>query len=257
MIFNNNLKFITKKCKINKINIIKHDDFVSLVKKNKENFSLVSIYEDFYLLKLNKGILKKGVRDLFFISKIQRSIIVGIVLSDAWVVKRRGWNSRIGFKQSVKHFSFFWNVFTYLSSLCSGYPWIVKIVKRGKLFYAIEMHTRQLLCLNEIHNLFYDIRNIKMIKEEIYDYLDYTSLAYWIMGDGSNRNKGITLCTDSFTIKEVVLLINILKIKFDINSTIHMEKNKPRIYINKLELSKLLPYIKPYFVYELLYKLSL
>jgi hypothetical protein len=77
------------------------------------------------------------------------------------------------------------------------------------------------------------------------------------MGDGSKRNKGITICTDSFTIEEVVLLINILKIKFDINSTIHKEKNKSRIFINKIELFKILPYIKPYFVSSLLYKLSL
>jgi hypothetical protein len=77
------------------------------------------------------------------------------------------------------------------------------------------------------------------------------------MGDGSKRNKGITLCTDSFSDKEVVLLMNIMKIKFNINSTIHREKNKPRIYINNKELLKVLYYIKPYFVKSMLYKLSL
>jgi hypothetical protein len=29
------------------------------------------------------------------------------------------------------------------------------------------------------------------------------------MGDGARRNKGIILCTDRFTLQEVVLLINI------------------------------------------------
>jgi LAGLIDADG DNA endonuclease family len=77
------------------------------------------------------------------------------------------------------------------------------------------------------------------------------------MGDGSKRNKGITLCTDSFRINEVVILINILKIKYDINSTIHMEKYKPRIYINNKELNKILNYIKPYFIENFLYKISL
>ena len=51
--------------------------------------------------------------------------------------------------------------------------------------------------------------------------------------------------------------MNILKIKFNINTTIHLEKHKPIIYINKNELSKLLPYIIPYFVKNSLYKLSL
>jgi hypothetical protein len=54
------------------------------------------------------------------------------------------------------------------------------------------------------------------------------------MGDGAKRNKGITLCTDGFTFKEV--LMNNLKIKYNINSTMHIEKHKPRIYINEKEL---------------------
>jgi len=141
--------------------------------------------------------------------------------------------------------------------LCSGYPWLVKALKRGKFFYAVEIQIRQLKCLNEIHNLFFGDSNIKCIKPELYDYINYFSIAYWIMGDGAKRNKGITLCTDCFTFKEVVLLMNILKIKYDLNSTIQIEKYKPRIYINNIELRKILPFIKPYFVYSLLYKLSL
>ena len=76
------------------------------------------------------------------------------------------------------------------------------------------------------------------------------------MGDGAKRNKGITLCTDSFSFKEVIILMNILKIKYDINSTIHLEKHKPRIYINKNELLKILSNIEPYIVKSLLYKIS-
>jgi len=77
------------------------------------------------------------------------------------------------------------------------------------------------------------------------------------MGDGAKRNKGITLCTDCFSYIEVVILMNILKIKYNINSTIHKEKHKPRIYINKKELLKILPQIKPYFTKNFLYKISL
>lgn len=77
------------------------------------------------------------------------------------------------------------------------------------------------------------------------------------MGDGAKKNKGVTLCTDSFTFKEVVILMNILKIKYNINSTILLEKHKPRIYINNVELLKILANIEPYFVKSLLYKISL
>lgn len=223
---------------------------------NKNNKLIINYY-DCYSLRIYKGILTKNLRNLFSVSPIQRSIIIGILLSDGWVQRKIGWNSRIGFKQSMKNFEFFWNVYTHLSLLSSNYPSLSNNIKRGKLFFSISFHTRQLICLNEFYCLFYNDIKIKSIKPELYHYLDYISLAYWIMGDGSKRNKGITLCTDSFSYKEVIILMNILKIKFDINSSIHKEKNKPRIYINDKELSKVLYFIKPYFVKSMLYKLSL
>jgi hypothetical protein len=76
------------------------------------------------------------------------------------------------------------------------------------------------------------------------------------MGDGSKKNDGITLCTDGFTLKEVILLINILIIKFDISPTVHTEKAKYyRIYINGKDLKKLRPKVEPYFIKSLLYKI--
>lgn len=47
------------------------------------------------------------------------------------------------------------------------------------------------------------------------------------MGDGSRKNKGLLLCTDSFTIQEVVLLMNILIIKYNLKCTLH--KSPPEI----------------------------
>lgn len=171
--------------------------------------------------------------------------------------KKDRWNPRIGFKQSIKNFELFWDVFTQLSNLCSGYPWLTKSIKRDKLFFGLEFQTRQLRCFNEIYYIFYENIKIKRIKPELYDYLDYIAIAYWIMGDGTKRNKGITICTDYFSFKEVVILINILKIKFNINVTIRTEKYRPRIYISNNELSKISPHILPYFVKSSLYKLSL
>jgi hypothetical protein len=40
------------------------------------------------------------------------------------------------------------------------------------------------------------------------------------MGDGAIKNKGLVLCTDSFTLQEVIKLRNVLDIKYDIDSTI-------------------------------------
>jgi hypothetical protein len=51
-------------------------------------------------------------------------------------------------------------------------------MKRGKLFYALEFNTRQLKCFNEIYTLFYLDSKIKIIKPELYDYLDYVAIAH-------------------------------------------------------------------------------
>jgi len=87
------------------------------------------------------------------------------------------------------------------------------------------------------------------------------------MGDGSKRSNGIILCTDSYLLKEIIILINILKIKFNIDSSIHyhtsispsnkiIKKKVARIYINNKNLNKIKPFIKPYFVNSMLYKID-
>lgn len=188
-----------------------------------------------------------------------KSIITGLILSDAWIQKKGGWNTRIGFKQSIINFPYLWHVYNELGYLCSGLPMWAKTVTRGKLFYSVVIQTRQLACLNEIYSLFYLTINgkvIKTIKQELFFHMDFIVLAHWIMGDGSKRAKGLVLCTDNFTLQEVVILVNILIIKFDINPTIQKEKNNFRIYINEKSLMKIKPFILPYFVDHFLYKIN-
>ena len=188
-----------------------------------------------------------------------RSIIIGLILSDGWVQKRGHWNTRIGFKQSIINFPYLWYIYNELAYLCSGLPMAAKTVTRGKIFYGVFVQTRQLACLNEIFNLFYLTKYgqvIKTVKQELFFYMDYMVLAHWIMGDGSKRTKGIVLCTDIFSLQEVVLLVNILILKFDINPTIQKEKNYFRIYINEKSLMKIKPFILPYLVDHFLYKIN-
>lgn len=193
----------------------------------------------------------------------QKSILIGIKLSDGWMQSRHGWNPRIAIKQSVKNFNYLWIIFEDLASLCSIYPYSTKNLKKGKLFYSITLQTRQLNCLILIRSLFYTEisknKFIRAIQFDLFYYLDYISLAHWIKGDGAKHNNGIVLCTDGFTIKEVVFLINILYIKFDIKPRKHMTSiyNYPRITISKKDMLKIRPFILPYFVDHFLYKIYL
>ena len=69
-------------------------------------------------------------------------------------------------------------LFTQLSTLSSGYPWLTKTWKRGKLFFGLEFNTRQLKSIIQLYVLFYSNSKIKIIKPELYDYLDYIAIAY-------------------------------------------------------------------------------
>jgi hypothetical protein len=77
------------------------------------------------------------------------------------------------------------------------------------------------------------------------------------MGDGTFNGISLLLCTDSYTIKEIVLLINVLIIKYDVHCTIRYYKQiYPRMYILKESLFKLREIILPYMDKSMIYKLG-
>ncbi|RUO95304.1 homing endonuclease, partial [Jimgerdemannia flammicorona] len=82
-------------------------------------------------------------------------------------------------------------------------------MRHGTQTFGLELYTRSLACFTELFDLFYVI-GVKVVPEMIYDLLTPVALAHWIMCDGSARPSGLVLCTDSFTIQEVVLLMNVL-----------------------------------------------
>lgn len=78
------------------------------------------------------------------------------------------------------------------------------------------------------------------------------------MGDGAILNKGLVLCTDIFTLQDVIKLINILIIKYNINcNMIGYKHKKPRIYIMSKSLPDLIKLVRPYMLDPMLYKLKL
>jgi len=234
-------------------------------KNNKNNNNKIILWEtdkDFSLN--NKKMLKKNERNMIQISNFNKSIIIGLILSEGHIEKRKNWNARIQIEQSIKNFEYLWYVFNKFNIFNSNYPFLTKRTFRNKKFYTLVFKTRQLNCFNEYHNLFYHY-NKKIIRTDLFFYFDYISLAHWIMGDGSKRGKGLILCTDSYSITEVIILINILKIKFDLDSSIRYHtsllpnniiKKVPRIYIDKNNLDKIKPYIKHYFIESMLYKIN-
>lgn len=192
-------------------------------------------------------------RALIKIPISKRSVFIGIILSDATIQKQnKGGDARLQFKQKYSQFEYFYSVFFNLSHYCSRGPSVTKTILHKKIHYGLSFTTRSLLCITELHELFYH-EGKKIIPNNIYDLLTWEALAHWVMGDGS-YNTGITLQTQCFTIKELVLIINVLMIKLNLECTIHKQDDYSVIYIKRKSLKKNLHNILPYIHPTLLYK---
>lgn len=258
------LQIFSNKYKYNKNNnnnnyIKNHSKFKFIYsfsqKRNYKTNSLIIYNNQVISYSLTKGILSKIEREKLKINDYQKSIIIGLILSDGWLRLKKGWNSKLGFKQSLKNFYYCWFIYNNLKNLCSNTPYLNSNLIRGRLFYSVQFETRQLKSLNFFKELFYNDKT-KIIKDELIFHLNEIALAHWIMGDGARRNNGITLCTDNFSLYDVVKLINMLYIKFNIKCTLHKEKNHYRIYINKKEWLKIKDKVKPYIIKDFYYKIN-
>jgi len=75
------------------------------------------------------------------------------------------------------------------------------------------------------------------------------------MGDGSFvKGGGLYLNTQSFTIKDCIYIMNILYIKFRLDTTLHMQRNLPVIYFRVKFIKILYPNICSYIIPSMRYK---
>ena len=189
----------------------------------------------------------------------QYSVVIGLLLSDGWLIfsNARAKNARLGFKQSVKNMSYVFFVFNILSHYCSSMPSLTKSrVRAGKLNRDFFFITRSISVFTELHSIFY-VNKVKVIPKDIYNLLTPVALAHIIMGDGSAERHGLVLCTDSFTIPEVIKLMNVLFIRYQLDCTFRLHTpTQPRIYIKEGSMSKLRGIVEPYMHHSLMYKLD-
>lgn len=75
------------------------------------------------------------------------------------------------------------------------------------------------------------------------------------MDNGIFKNSEVRIAINSFTKKEGELLIYVLKLKFNINSTLNKNNDKYKLYIKNND--KLINIVKPYFHPSMYYKLGL
>lgn len=196
------------------------------------------------------------VRHMVQIHSNLQSIIVGILLSDGHLFINKAGNTLFSFKKSMSHIKFFLFVFNKFIHYCSSYPRldITTINDKKQTNVGIVFTTRVYPCFTEWYKNFY-FKKTKVVPSDLYNMLTYEALAYWIMCDGTKSGKGLTLQTQSFTLKECVFIVSILIHKFDLKCSIHMQRNQHTIYISTKSMrqikAKLLPYFSPSMVYKI------
>lgn len=195
------------------------------------------------------------IKKSFKLSKIQRSVLIGTLLGDG-ALKYRGNNCRLHIKHSFNQLSFVKykrQVFDNISSMN------VRVFKQtvGKSDYSFaEFVTLTHPVFTRYYQMFYP--SSKKIVPKNIDQLLTTplSLAVWFMDDGAAENAGATLQTHSFTIKEVIRLMSLIKCNFGIKTTKKLNKNKWIIYFPKASMPKLKDIISTYMLEEFRYKLA-
>ena len=206
------------------------------------------------------------MRNSINLPNYQYSVIIGLLLSDGWLqlsstraktYNITNLNARLGFGQSYNKSPYLIFVFSILGHYCSNLPILMKMKLKGKVYPGLRFFTRALPCFTQLYPLFYK-NKIKFVPTDIYNMLDPIAFAHWIMGDGSSSAPGLVLCTDSFTIKDVVRLMNVLIIRYDLICTLHKSApNQYRIYISGKSMQKLHQIVSPYIIPTMFYKLGL
>jgi hypothetical protein len=186
-----------------------------------------------------------------------KGVIVGLLLSDAWMEKRKSdySSARFFFKQSFLRIEYLLSVFWSLSHYCKSIPKLGYAKLKNKKFPFLAFNTRNLFCLTEFYNIFYK-NGKKSLPDNIFDLFTIQSLVHWICGNGSYvKGGGLYLNTQSFSIIDNVRLINLLMIKYGCKCTLHYQRGLPLIYISARSIRKLSPILGPIIVPSIRYKL--
>lgn len=145
---------------------------------------------------------------MVFLPPHVNSIIVGLILSDGCIHKTKlSKNARLSFNQSTKNIKFALWIYSILAHYCQSLPNFCKTTLNGKEFFGIYFQTRTYPCFTLLHSAWY-LNKVKVLPSNIFEDLTPIALAVWAQGNGSKHNNGFNFHTQSFTLKQTVLLLN-------------------------------------------------
>lgn len=195
------------------------------------------------------------------LSALQTQILVGGLLGDMSILRPKpSHNSRLAVRHSTDQTAYTMYLFSVFKNLGTA-TLVPKIgayfdIRTGKTYYNISFYTRSLPCFNVYRELFYPL-GVKIVPLCIGNLLTELGLAIWLMDDGYKDGNSFRIATESFTKEEVLLLISVLKTKFNLDCSINTVKgHQYRIYVQTHSMPHLRSLVTPYFIPEMMYKLK-
>lgn len=120
---------------------------------------------------------------------------------------------------------------------------------------------------NKIYHYFYNDTRHRKIYSRTLSWLTPRGLANWYMSDGYiclvGKTKGciynrrIDICTDRYYLEDIKLMQDVLKSKFNINTSLNKRGDKYRIRISQTSYFDFINLISPYILPSMSYKLYL
>lgn len=114
--------------------------------------------------------------------------------------------------------------------------------------------------MTELHSLFYP-NGVKIIPSNIYELLTPIALAHLIMGDGDARPHGLIICSNSYSIQDVVQLMNALTIRYRLDCNLRLKRQNNKIeymiYIRQHSMPLLRTIISHHMHSSMVYKLGI
>ena len=192
------------------------------------------------------------------LTKIQKDIIVGLLLGDGSLEYDGFKASRLQIKQCEKKKDYVQWLYERLSNLVKTPP------KQRMDYRQWYFSTKSTVDLERYRKIFY-LNGRKIVPENISTLIvSPLTLAVWFMDDGSldyrvKSHYSFSFSTDAFKVKEVRLLQNVLKNRFKIESSIQTPSSRgkqyTKLYIGKDGRERFLKIISPYILSCFSYKI--
>ena len=188
------------------------------------------------------------------------SLILGSLLGDSYVEKH-GEGTRINFQQEESNMEYLMWFHKFLSErgYCSNIkPKINKrIDKNGKVRYFYSFKTFTFTSFDWIREIFYK-NEVKIIPNNIGDYLTPLALAVWIQDEGTKVSSGLKISTNCFSSQDIEYLCKILNEKYRLSPKPQSAgvPNQYIIYFPKDSMNILSSLVKPHMVPSIRYKLN-